>query len=50
MTASRPAPYLDFRTMEANGMVDVREGLVAGDTVNDSRRARGRVPGSSSAC
>ncbi|GAA4743490.1 phosphonatase-like hydrolase [Amnibacterium soli] len=33
--ASRPAPYLVFRTMEATGVVDVREVLVAGDTVND---------------
>ena len=33
--ASRPAPYLVFRTMEATGTVDVREVLVAGDTVND---------------
>lgn len=33
--ASRPAPYLIFRTMEATGIVDVREVLVAGDTVND---------------
>jgi phosphonatase-like hydrolase len=35
VTASRPAPYLIFRTMEATGVVDVREVLVAGDTVND---------------
>ena len=35
VTASRPAPYLVFRTMEATGVVDVREVLVAGDTVND---------------
>lgn len=33
--ASRPAPYLVFRTMERTGVVDVREVLVAGDTVND---------------
>jgi phosphonatase-like hydrolase len=33
--ASRPAPFLVFRTMEATGVVDVREVLVAGDTVND---------------
>lgn len=33
--ASRPAPYLVFRTMEATGVVDVRDVLVAGDTVND---------------
>jgi phosphonatase-like hydrolase len=35
VTASRPAPYLVFRTMEQTGVVDVREVLVAGDTVND---------------
>ena len=35
VTASRPAPYLIFRTMEATGIVDVRDVLVAGDTVND---------------
>lgn len=35
VTASRPAPYLVFRTMERTGVVDVREVLVAGDTVND---------------
>ena len=35
VTASRPAPYLVFRTMEATGVADVREVLVAGDTVND---------------
>lgn len=35
VTASRPAPYLVFRTMEATGIGDVREVLVAGDTVND---------------
>lgn len=33
--ASRPAPYLVFRTMEATGTTDVAEVLVAGDTVND---------------
>jgi phosphonatase-like hydrolase len=33
--ASRPAPYLVFRTMEATGVTDVCEVLVAGDTVND---------------
>lgn len=33
--ASRPAPYLVFRTMERTGVLDVREVLVAGDTVND---------------
>ena len=35
VTASRPAPYLVFRTMEATGVDDVRDVLVAGDTVND---------------
>ncbi|GAA2753133.1 phosphonatase-like hydrolase [Amnibacterium kyonggiense] len=35
VTASRPAPFLVFRTMEATGVVDVRDVLVAGDTVND---------------
>ena len=33
--ASRPAPYLVFRTMEATGVQDVRSVLVAGDTPND---------------
>lgn len=33
--ASRPAPFLVFRGMEATGVLDVREVLVAGDTVND---------------
>lgn len=33
--ASRPAPYLVFRSMEATGVVDVRRVLVAGDTPND---------------
>ncbi|GGG24106.1 phosphonoacetaldehyde hydrolase [Rhodococcoides trifolii] len=33
--ASRPAPYLVFRTMEATGIIDVRRVLVAGDTPND---------------
>lgn len=33
--ASRPAPYLIFHTMEATGVTDVREVLVAGDTPND---------------
>ncbi|MGO3147823.1 MAG: phosphonatase-like hydrolase [Leucobacter sp.] len=35
VAASRPAPYLIFHTMEATGVVDVREVLVAGDTPND---------------
>lgn len=33
--ASRPAPYLVFRCMEATGTYDVRRVLVAGDTPND---------------
>jgi phosphonatase-like hydrolase len=33
--ASRPAPYLVFRCMEATGVDDVRAVLVAGDTPND---------------
>lgn len=33
--ASRPAPYLIFRCMEATGVTDVRRVLVAGDTPND---------------
>ena len=33
--ASRPAPYLVFRTMERTGTIDVADVLVAGDTVND---------------
>ncbi|MBC7275048.1 phosphonatase-like hydrolase [Nocardioides sp.] len=33
--ASRPAPYLVFRCMEATGVQDVRRVLVAGDTPND---------------
>lgn len=33
--ASRPAPYLVFRCMEATGVEDVRDVLVAGDTPND---------------
>jgi phosphonatase-like hydrolase len=35
VAASRPAPYLVFRTMEATGVRDIREVLVAGDTPND---------------
>ncbi|WP_411721634.1 phosphonatase-like hydrolase [Mycetocola sp.] len=35
VTASRPAPYLIFHTMEKTGVVDVRNVLVAGDTPND---------------
>lgn len=33
--ASRPAPYLVFRCLEATGVTDVRRVLVAGDTPND---------------
>ena len=33
--ASRPAPYLVFRAMEATGSTDVRRVLTAGDTPND---------------
>lgn len=33
--ASRPAPYLIFRCMEATGVTDVRRVLVAGDTPSD---------------
>ena len=33
--ASRPAPYLVFRCLEATGVRDVRRVLVAGDTPND---------------
>jgi phosphonatase-like hydrolase len=33
--ASRPAPYLVFRCLEATGVHDVRRVLVAGDTPND---------------
>ncbi|MHA7987635.1 phosphonatase-like hydrolase [Rathayibacter sp. CAU 1779] len=35
VTASRPAPYLVFRTMEATGVRSVDHVLVAGDTAND---------------
>lgn len=35
VSASRPAPYLVFRTMEATGVCSVDEVLVAGDTPND---------------
>ncbi|NYI77543.1 phosphonatase-like hydrolase [Nocardioides panzhihuensis] len=35
VAASRPAPYLVFRCMEATGVQDVRRVLVAGDTPND---------------
>lgn len=35
VAASRPAPYLIFHTMEATGVVDVKDVLVAGDTRND---------------
>ncbi|HWU32919.1 MAG TPA: phosphonatase-like hydrolase [Marmoricola sp.] len=33
--ASRPAPYMIFRAMEALGVTDVRRVLAAGDTPND---------------
>lgn len=33
--ASRPAPFMIFHTMEATGIDDVRDVLVAGDTPND---------------
>jgi phosphonatase-like hydrolase len=33
--ASRPAPFLIFRSMEATGLTSVSEVLVAGDTAND---------------
>jgi len=33
--ASRPAPYLVFRAMEATGVTSTRRVLVAGDTPND---------------
>ena len=32
---SRPAPFLVFQTMQATGVLDVAEVLVAGDTAND---------------
>jgi phosphonatase-like hydrolase len=35
VAASRPAPYLVFRTMEATGTQDVSRVLVGGDTPND---------------
>lgn len=35
VAASRPAPYLIFRAMEATGTGDVRRVLTAGDTPND---------------
>src|SRR5215472_7859028 len=35
VAASRPAPYLVFRAMEATGIKDVRRVLTAGDTPND---------------
>jgi len=35
VAASRPAPYLIFRTMELTGVTSVHEVLVAGDTPND---------------
>lgn len=38
--ASRPAPYLIFRSMEAVGATSVARVLVAGDTPNDLRAGR----------
>lgn len=35
VTAGRPAPYMIFRAMEATGTWNVRDVLVAGDTVRD---------------
>ena len=35
VAASRPAPYLVFRCLEATGTLDVSRVLVAGDTPND---------------
>ncbi|BBH16486.1 phosphonoacetaldehyde hydrolase [Nocardioides baekrokdamisoli] len=35
VAASRPAPYMIFRAMEATGVQDVRRVLTAGDTPND---------------
>lgn len=35
VAASRPAPYMIFRAMEATGVHDVRRVLTAGDTPND---------------
>jgi len=35
VTAGRPAPYMIFRAMEATGVHDVHDVLVAGDTVRD---------------
>lgn len=35
VAASRPAPYMVFRAMEAVGVLDVRRVLTAGDTPND---------------
>ncbi|AAT88651.1 HAD family hydrolase [Leifsonia xyli subsp. xyli] len=37
VAASRPAPYLVFRTMESTATRSVQEMLVAGDTPNDLR-------------
>jgi phosphoglycolate phosphatase len=35
VAAGRPAPYMIHRAMELTGVLDVREVLAAGDTVND---------------
>jgi phosphonatase-like hydrolase len=40
VSASRPAPYLVFRTMELTRTADVAEVVVAGDTVNDLKAGR----------
>jgi phosphonatase-like hydrolase len=40
VAASRPAPYLVFRCMEATGVRDVRRVLAAGDTPNDLAAGR----------
>ncbi|BDH55068.1 phosphonatase-like hydrolase [Tsukamurella sp. PLM1] len=40
VAAGRPHPYMIFRAMEATGVADVREVLVAGDTVVDIQAGR----------
>ncbi|TWS22292.1 phosphonatase-like hydrolase [Tsukamurella sputi] len=40
VAAGRPFPYMIFRAMEATGVADVREVLVAGDTAVDVRAGR----------
>lgn len=39
VAAGRPAPYMIHRAMELTGVLDVREVLAAGDTVNDLQAA-----------